>query len=1514
MALIVGQRAEITVGVNGTEASRRDLETVADALRRLNAQTLERLSNQMGAINNQFTALRTTIGAFVAFEIGQRVVSGFVEKIGNAINVLGDLDDMAQKTGASVENLSRLQKVANAFGTEFEAVDAAVAKLAKGMAGADEVGTKTQRALAALGISARDSAHKLRDPAEVMIETAKALQRYQDGAGKTALINDLLGKSGANLLPYLNDVAESVDEFGAVSAETAARAAKMQDSIGRLRVKTDELATTVGLAAAPAVDDLAGAVLDVMKGNDQLASGNGADWADNMAVGVARLLDVVTVLPKAFTAVSSSFKVVAADIVFAAELAQNATPSAMASRVAQGRNPIAELRTALAERNKVLDAANAQYDELWNKPANQFEQAMLKRLSARGTTAGAGSSKPEDGQGQGTLDDYLKKQAAAEAAAATAKANAAAAQRETDAYTALMASIRSKTNENLRELDLGEKLTDSQKTRIRLDEELAAGTRKLTTARRDAVYAALDEQAASEKVRQEQTAQTDVSRFIAASTAARDQSAAALNLEYQLYGKSADAREMAMVAVRAEADMQKQLTEMRIAGLPVTTQVLAQLEAEKSARVLVEQATAGQTKALAYAAQLREQNQRATAEGIADPQQRAQALLAIDAEVWKERIRLAGNGTTAQRELQSEYNAWYARSSKQSFADVDLTRATQLLQVMESVDEAARQAAAGMEQSFGRVGKAIGGLTTSLSGYARSQATIAAQLTAAMGNAKGDPNKMAKANADALKQTSLAQVRSYGDMATAAKGFFEENSAGYRTLEMAEKGFRAYEMAMQLKSLYTHMFVTTAKASGTVAGQATETGAVVAGEAARNTAKVPGVFMSFMSALGPWGMAAAGVAIAAVLGGAFGGKGGGMGAAERQRTQGTGTVLGDSSAKSESIGKAIELSAANSKIELNYTAGMLRALLSIESSMSGLGNLLTRNGDVGGALPVDTVGTMGSLGSAIGSPLKFMPGADKLGDLYSKVTNGIFGGNVSTIDGGIKASSTTLSGVRAGKLAVQGYVDTKKDGGIFHSDKYKTDLKNLGAETNQQFSLVITSLAKSVGEAANLLGLGGSAFTQRLDAFVVDMGKISTKDLKPEEIQQQLEAAFSKVGDDMARWAVGGLTAFQKAGEGAFETLSRIAVNYANLDSILTSVGKTFGAAGLSSIAMREQFIEMAGGIDQLASKAAGFADNFLTEAERLAPVQKYVAEQLSAMGLSALRSRESFKQYVLGLDLTSQAQREQYVALMDLQDAFAKVYPEIVDTTVSLADAKSALADAYNAESDALNNTIDKMGSFASALRKLPGAAMLGNLSPLSPQQKYIEARAQYETVLAAARAGDESAQSEYQGAFTAFLDASRAVFASSAQYQADFAYALSATEEAATWAELQANIGKAQLTALESQVSGLIEVKKEVMSVRDAILQLNAIMARTAAPFIATAPPVSVAVPYNSYGTQNTEALVAEVKALRAEVAGLRGDQQQQTGDLITAQFDSGEEAASRITAGMTAATYTEKRTQPA
>ena len=59
---------------------------------------------------------------------------------------------------------------------------------------------------------------------------------------------------------------------------------------------------------------------------------------------------------------------------------------------------------------------------------------------------------------------------------------------------------------------------------------------------------------------------------------------------------------------------------------------------------------------------------------------------------------------------------------------------------------------------------------------------------------------------------------------------------------------------------------------------------------------------------------------------------------------GTGSVLGDSSAKSESAVKALEVIKENSSISAKYNEGMLSALKNIEGALVGVGKSVIKSG------------------------------------------------------------------------------------------------------------------------------------------------------------------------------------------------------------------------------------------------------------------------------------------------------------------------------------------------------------------------------------------------------------------------------------------------------------------------------------------------------------------------------------------------------------------------------------------
>lgn len=325
------------------------------------------------AIGNVKAAAAALVVTFVA--------DGLISEANRAIDGLARLDDMIQKTGASAEMLSKLGKVADFTGTDIGTVDGMIVKLAKNMTTADEKGSKFAKAMAALGLSI-DGIEK-RDPAQQFVDIANALQDYEDGAGKAAIMTDLINKSAAEMLPYMNDVAESLNDFTGETAEAAAAAAKYQDDLGRMKVKYDEVATSIVKDALPAMTDFVGGISDGIKESRALTGVSIDSWADDTAIGLARVVDVAVLLPRILSTIGGSFKAVGADIVFMATAAVNANPQAIARSLAKGINPIDTIRDALDERNAVVDESNRKLDDLWNKPANSFEQAVIKRTNAR---------------------------------------------------------------------------------------------------------------------------------------------------------------------------------------------------------------------------------------------------------------------------------------------------------------------------------------------------------------------------------------------------------------------------------------------------------------------------------------------------------------------------------------------------------------------------------------------------------------------------------------------------------------------------------------------------------------------------------------------------------------------------------------------------------------------------------------------------------------------------------------------------------------------------------------------------------------------------------------------------------------------------------------------------------------------------------------------------------------------------------------------------------------------------
>jgi phage-related minor tail protein len=587
-------------------------------------------------------------------------------------------------------------------------------------------------------------------------------------------------------------------------------------------------------------------------------------------------------------------------------------------------------------------------------------------------------------------------------------------------------------------------------------------------------------------------------------------------------------------------------------------------------------------------------------------------------------------------------------AAKQEIYDKPLQDLNAMVDILGALDQAAQSAAQGMASAFGSVGSAIGGMTTALTGYERTQAAIAAQLAGSIKDAHGDPTKIQRANQMAAEASAQAQIKSYGDMGAAAKGFFKENTAGYRAMEGVEKTFRAFEMAMALTNMAKKLGLVGTYTTAVIAGKQAETEATIASvgpDVAATMAKGQAAAVTGVAnqAQGDpytaWPRMAAMAAMMVGLGFAVsGGRSSVSLSQQRQEAQGAGSVLGDSSAKSESIQRALDAVEKNTYQGLSINYNMLATLRSIDTNIGSFASQLMRSTDVTGK-HAETTNSFG-------------------GGFLGSVMSSIFGGKTSVADTGFTLSPTSLADALTKGVSGMQYTDMHKSGGWFSSGKDWTESQSLGAAANTQFSAVIKSLAGSVKTAGEMLGLSGDDFTNKLNSFVIDIGKVSLKDLKGDDLQKAVESIFSKLGDDLAQFAVGGLQDLQQVGEGYLETLARIGAEYQTIDVVFQSFGKTFGEVGVASAGARDRLVQLAGGLDKFTSQGEYFLTNFFSEQEQAAALKSRIDPTLAQYGLSSSgeNAMKVFQDFIVCLDTTTEAGAKTYTELMSIAPAFKTV------------------------------------------------------------------------------------------------------------------------------------------------------------------------------------------------------------------------------------------------------------------
>lgn len=843
-------------------------------------------------------------------------------------------------------------------------------------------------------------------------------------------------------------------------------------------------------------------------------------------------------------------------------------------------------------------------------------------------------------------------------------------------------------------------------------------------------------------------------------------------------------------------------------------------------------------------------------------------------------------------------------------------------------------AAQGMADAFGEAGRAIGDVASIYANYEAERSRAIAEHDAAVKKAAGNEQLLAQENARWALRSSGAQITMYGDMASAAKGFFREGTAGYQAMQRAEQVFRAVQFALSVRAM---------------AQNAAETATSIANSAARTaTHAVEAVVKAIASLPFPLNLAAGAATVAALaslgvsIAGSFGG-----GNKLPKANDGTGTVLGDTTAKSDSIKRALDALKEVDTLTSNYAREMSASLKSIDSQIGNVAGLVVRAGDISANAQVKTgfeptalssmlgkapdAMLLAGVGGLIGGPIGWLAGGalgaltsitrdipiigDILGGI-SSVVNSLFGSSTSVIANGLYGRPQSVGSIMSGGFDANYYSDVEKKKrffGIVTGRSYSTKYADAAPELEQQFTLILRSFAGAIKLAAGPLGESTAAVEARLNSFVVDIGKIDLKGLSGQQIQEKLSAVFGAAADKMAASAFPGIQQFQRVGEGAFETLVRVASTVDSVNQALGLLGQQAQGLGTAAkLGLADQFDS----VSAMGSAVDAYFKGFYSQSEQAAARQAQMAQVFSALGITMPATLTAYRQLVEAQDLNTAAGRETYATLLKLAPAFA-------DLKAAMEGAKSA-ADVLNERGDLERQLLQLQGNTA-AIRALDLAKLDASNRELQQQiwalQDAQEAAKAADELRKAWTSVGDSIMDEVKrirgltdvggnATFASLMGQFNAATLAARGGDQDAAKSLPQLSQALLAAAAKAATSRQELDRVQAQTAASLEATYAALARYAAAA--NPAAPATAAPAMttdqllraaATSQPATVAAPAN-------DDLAAELRALRSEVAAMRADNNaghaatasntggiKRTMDRVTAQ--SGGDAISTVAA---------------
>ena len=221
-----------------------------------------------------------------------------------SIDNMDNLAKQAQMAGVTTESLSALAYAADLAGVSQDGLVTSMARLSKGMSDA-AIGTgEAIKGFNALNIDYKN----LESTDEALLQISEKFSQLADGTNKTAIAISLFGRSGAQLIPFLNGGRDGVEKLRieaeklglVIGGDTSKSAEVFNDSLTQLGSIFTGLTNQIATAALPMLNSITQALFNSYIESDQFRVGiqeiirtDLPRWLNNVAYGFAFTADII---------------------------------------------------------------------------------------------------------------------------------------------------------------------------------------------------------------------------------------------------------------------------------------------------------------------------------------------------------------------------------------------------------------------------------------------------------------------------------------------------------------------------------------------------------------------------------------------------------------------------------------------------------------------------------------------------------------------------------------------------------------------------------------------------------------------------------------------------------------------------------------------------------------------------------------------------------------------------------------------------------------------------------------------------------------------------------------------------------------------------------------------------------------------------------------------------------------------------------------------------------------------